>query len=119
MSKSSASSAAYLKFLRLAQALRQMPSFPALDPLEERFLNDLAGAWHDGRQVTVLEAMQISADASARTLHRRLKSMQDKGVLSLTADTQDSRIKYITPTPATQRYFAAMGNCLRAASQKG
>ena len=65
---------AYLKFLNLVQALREMPSFPVIDATEERLLHQLETAWVAGKQVTVLEAMKLDAETSPATVHRRLKT---------------------------------------------
>jgi Fe2+ or Zn2+ uptake regulation protein len=111
-------SIAYLKFLNLVQALREMPAFPSIDPIEERLLNQLAAAWHLGKKVSVLEAMAMSPDASSTTVHRRLKTLKQKGIVELIADTDDSRVKYITPTKLATDYFDQLGKCLEVAAQK-
>lgn len=64
MTKQLKKSIAYLKFLNLVQALREMPAFPSIDPIEERLLNQLATAWHLGKKITVLEAMAMSPNAA-------------------------------------------------------
>jgi len=110
-------SATYLRFLNLAQAIRTMPTFPSLDPVEERLLNALAAAWHSGRHVTVLEAMGMSLEVSPTTLHRRLKSLRSKGLLALKTDDVDSRVKYVVSTDKTNQYFTAFGKCLSDAGR--
>lgn len=102
----------YAKFLSLVQAIKGLPSFPALDPLEERLLNQLASQWHEGTKVTVLEAMQMSNDVSPATVHRRLKSLRKKGMLNLNEHATDNRIRYIVPSDLATKYFAKMGHCL-------
>jgi len=112
MNKLKNSSSTYTRFLRLVQAIRDLPTFPALDPLEERLLNQLASKWHEGTKITVLQAMEMSADASAATVHRRLKTLRQKGMLALTGHETDSRIRYLVPTELTTQYFARMGQCM-------
>ncbi len=118
MTKLPASSKTYLKFLDMVQALREGQSFPSLDPLEERLLNQLATQWGNGARVTVLEAMAMSADASARTVHRRIKILQAKGVIELDPDPADSRVKYVVPTRQAARYFEKLGQILRASTRR-
>ena len=36
----------FQRFLSLVEALRQSPSYPEMDPIEERMLNAMAAAWH-------------------------------------------------------------------------
>jgi DNA-binding MarR family transcriptional regulator len=107
----------YLRFLNLMQAVRTLPTFPAIDALEERLLNTLAASWAQGKQVTVLTATALLDDTSATTVHRRLKSMRTKGLVDLQVDTVDFRVKYVVPTELTQRYFSELGACMHKASQ--
>lgn len=108
-------SAIYLRFLNLIQAIRELPSFPHVDPVEERLLNALAAIWHGGGRVTVLEAMSLPIDVSATTLHRRLKSLRSKGLLKLETDEVDTRVKYVMPTDRAETYFSTLGKCLNEA----
>ena len=107
----------YLKFLNLLRAVRDIPSFPSIDPVEERLLNTLAAIWHAGEKVTVLEAMSLSSEISSTTAHRRLKTLRGKGLIALNTDESDSRVKYVVPTDLAQRYFAALGQALARANQ--
>ena len=118
MTKQTKHSLAYLRFLNLIEAIRGLPTHPALDPVEERLLNLLAASWHAGKQVSVLEAMGMSKDMSATTAHRRLKTLRSKGMISLDNDKVDSRIKYVVPTQLATEYFSALGKCLDQASQQ-
>ncbi len=112
MPAQSSHSSTYLRFLNLVQAIRALPDFPDLDPVEERLLNLFASVWHSGKQITVLQAMGMSTDVSSTTAHRRLKSLRKKGVIILVADEADNRVKYVQPTPVAQQYFSRLGKCL-------
>ena len=118
MSEISQHSLCYLKFLNLLEAIRGTPTFPALDPVEERLLNLLAATWHIGRRVSVLEAMGPSSEISATTAHRRLKTLRGKGMITLDADKSDTRIKYVIPTELANAYFATLGQALNKAQQQ-
>lgn len=110
-------SSLYLKFLNLMQAIRELPGFPPMDPVEERLFNHFAAAWNAGHQPTVLEAMGLLADISSTTAHRRLKTLRDKGWIALQVDQTDGRVKYVVPTDQAQRYFSQMGDCMEKARQ--
>lgn len=105
----------YLRFLHMVQAVKTLPTFPAIDALEERFLNVLAATWHSGERISVLEAMKLLPDISSTTAHRRLKTLRAKGLIDLNPDESDSRIKYVQPTDLTHRYFGKLGQCLQKA----
>ena len=119
MSKPKDASMTYLRFLNLASAVRALPSFPSLDAVEERVLNGLAAIWATGAKVTVLEAMRLTPDASPSTVHRRLKQLQEKGLIVLREDEGDSRLRIIEPTVAANAWFAKLGQCLNLAARDG
>jgi DNA-binding transcriptional ArsR family regulator len=107
----------YLKFLHLVQVVRETPGFPALDAVEERVLNIFAVAWYEGREITVLEAMKMLPGISESTVFRRIKSLRQKGMVSLNMDEKDRRTRYIRPSELANRYFDILGGCLKKAQQ--
>ena len=107
----------YLRFVNLVSAIRGLPSFPSLDAVEEHILNRLAAAWATSARLTVLEAMEFNANTSATTIHRRLKTLRQKGLIELREDETDSRVKYVVPTQAVKDYFAKLGQCLDMAAR--
>ena len=113
--KSANFSQMYTKYLNLVQAVRGLPSFPSLDAVESRMLNTFAAAWHDDKQITVLEAMVMLPEISTTTAHRRLKMLRQKGMIALSLDAHDNRVKYVVPTKSTQQYFAQLGQCMEKA----
>jgi predicted transcriptional regulator len=117
MTKQPVKNSAYLKFINLVQALREMPTFPVIDATEERLLHQLESAWVTGKQVTVLEAMQMDAETSPATVHRRLKTLRKKGLITLTVDESDNRVKYVSATALAAEYFAQLNNALIAATK--
>lgn len=94
---------------------RSLPTFPALGPVEERLLAQLAAIWHTGEKVTVLKAMKMAPYASPSTIHRRLKALRKSDMLVLVQDPVDERIHHVEPTDKTHRYFAKLGQCLEQA----
>lgn len=101
----------YLRFLQLAEALRGLPTLPALDPLEERILSLVARAGQEKQRLSVRDMMGQQALGSPATLHNRLKSMRQKGWIMLT-DTEDSRRKQIELTQAALLHFDKLSKCL-------
>ena len=117
LNETSQHSLCYFKFLNLIEAIREIPTFPAMDPVEERLLNLLAATWHIGKRVSVLEAMGLSTEISATTAHRRLKTLRGKGMIALDADKSDTRIKYVVATELANSYFSTLGQALNKAQQ--
>jgi hypothetical protein len=110
-------SLSYIRFLNLARAVRELPSFPSLDAIEEQLLNAFASIWNKGQTVRVLEAMDLFPDVSGSTVHRRLVSLRKKGMIALSIDENNQRVKYIVHTPLANRYFAKLGECLGKAAR--
>lgn len=108
----------YLRFLRLADALRGLPSLPGLDPLEERILTMVARARFEASRLSVRDMMAMDVLGSPATIHGRLKSMREKGWITL-ADTDDTRRKQVELTPAALRHFDDLSRCLIEAAQDG
>lgn len=105
----------YVRFLNLVNAVRQMPTLPVLDAVEERLLGAVLTAWLAGRQVPVTEAARMEQGTPERTAFRRIKSLHEKGLLDFEPSPDDHRVKFIVPTPTAERYFDALGRCLEQA----
>ncbi|OIR10805.1 hypothetical protein GALL_75760 [mine drainage metagenome] len=105
----------YIKFINLVQAIRELPTFPSLDGIEQQLLNAFVVIWNQKESVRVVEAMQMFPDISSSTVHRRLVTLRKKGLISLESDEENQRIKYIVPTPLAYKYFAMLGECLNKA----
>ncbi len=102
----------YTQHLIQVQAISRLPRFPQLDAVENRMLGILASKWHEGKPITVLEAMVMLPQISTTTAHRHLTFLRKKGMIDPVLNEEDRRIKYIVPTKATHRYFAQLGQCM-------
>lgn len=116
---SSKASLAYMRFLHLAEAVRKMPAMPLLDAVEERLLNVLAEAWQSGQPLPVTEAVRRVHGVSERTAFRRLKSLQDKGLLCTMPDPDDARVHHLRPSRQAEDYFDQMGRCIEQLDPRG
>ena len=109
----------YLRFLQLAEAIRGLPSLPALEPLEERILELIARMSQENERLSVRDMMAKDELGSPATIHSKLKSMRAKGWIMLT-DTEDARRKQIELTQAALLHFDKLSKCLlQAAKDKG
>lgn len=106
----------YLRFLHLAEALRGLPSLPALDPLEERILAMIARTTKNETRLSVRDMMAKQEFGAPATVHARLKSMREKGWIVLN-DTEDARRKQIDLTQAALQHFDRLSSCLVEAAQ--
>ena len=106
----------YLRFLQLADAIRDLPSLPALDPLEERLLALVARTAKEKERLSVRDMMAKEEFGSPATIHGRLKSMRKKGWIMLT-DTEDARRKQIDLTQAALQHFDKLSRCMVKAAK--
>ena len=107
----------YLRFLNLVNAIRELPRIPALDPVEDRLLDSLARLLIAGDEVTVMRAMNAAADTSPSTVHRRLKSLRAKGLITYVDKPEDQRTKCIRLTPLADEYYAKLSRCIDQAAR--
>lgn len=105
----------FQRFLSLVEALRQSPTYPEMDPIEERMLNTMAVAWHADTRLTVMAVMHMFPTISPSTVHRRLKSLRVKGLIELVLDLEDNRVKYVQATGLAEDYFAMLSRCMAQA----
>ena len=117
VSKRSRPADIYLRFLQLSEALREMPSLPPLEPLEERILSLIAFARQRKERLSVKDLMGKRELGSPAMLHGRLKSMRAKGWILL-ADTEDARRKQLELTHAALLHFDKLSKCLVQAAKK-
>lgn len=116
MNKTKRSSDVYLRFLQLAEAIRGLPSLPALDPLEEKILALVARAGDQEERLCVRDMMAKEQLGAPATIHTRLKSMRAKGWIML-SDTEDARRKQIELTQDAIRYVAKLSRCMVEAAK--
>lgn len=116
MTKPSRPADLYLRFLNLTEALRGLPSLPALDPLEQRILELVARAGQASTRLCVRDLLARDELGAPATIHTRLKSMREKGWLTL-SDTDDSRRKQVELTQAALSYFDQLSAAMVKASR--
>ena len=114
--KGRAAADVYLRFLQLSEAIRGLPALPPLDPLEERMLAWVARAMRAGERLSVRDMMAKEELGAPATIHGRLKSMREKGWITL-ADTEDARRKQVQLTEDALRHFAHLSRALVKAAK--
>jgi hypothetical protein len=105
----------YMRFLQLAEALKGLPSLPALDPLEERILSIVARARQQQERLSVRDLMGQREFGAPATVHSRLTAMREKGWIML-SDTEDARRKQVELTQAALLHFDKLSKCLMQAA---
>jgi DNA-binding MarR family transcriptional regulator len=105
-------SSVYLRFLNLTQAVNSKWVDTEIDLLALKLLEAVAVAHGNGAALTVTDAMALSAIASPATMHRKLNTLLDAGLIQQTFEGKNRRTKYLEPTASAADYFEKMGNAM-------
>lgn len=106
---------AFVRFTNLMRAISVLPAGVALDPQEERLLQELALRWSKEEAITVVGAMHMLPAASPSTVQRRLKTLRAKGLIAFETDLNDARVRQIVATPQGRAYFDRLSDLMREA----
>ncbi len=88
---------------------------PDLVPDEREIIDVLATYWLNDQHITVVGLMRHPAlTRSASTVHRRVKGLIEREMISLQTSTADSRVKFVMPTKKSLRYLEQLGRCVLA-----
>ena len=112
------SSSAYLRFLNLTHAVNDQLGKTEVDLLALRLLEAIAIADAKGAPLTVTEAMGLHAIASPATMHRKLNTLLDAGLIAQTFEGKNRRTKYLVPTASAAKHFEQLGKAMVTALQQ-
>ena len=107
----------YQKFIHLSIASEALSEFPRLEPIEQRILNLLSCNCLNKKSITVVETMNMTDEISTSTVFRYLKSLRLKGYIALVIDEVDNRVKYVSSTKQTEKYFDRLGRLVTEATK--
>lgn len=103
----------YLRFLRMARAVDiQKTPVNNIDYSALLLLNEIAVQHHDGKNITVTQAMLLSNIASPATIHRKLDELRAAGLIEQVFEGKNRRTKYLVPTKEADSYFAKMSKAI-------
>lgn len=108
---------AYLRFLQLARAVQALPEGEDMDANELALLESVVLRWHEGKPMTVREAIGLDRLGSPATLHKRITRLREKDMIGTLHLDGDRRAKYLTPTKRSLTYFDHLGQSLTQAQQ--
>jgi DNA-binding MarR family transcriptional regulator len=108
----------YLRFLSLSQTItRPAATDHAIDETAARLLEVIALRASQGKLLTVTDAMSMSAIASPATIHRKLDSLRDAGLIEQIFEGKNRRTKFLQPTKLADKYFSELGSVMQNASK--
>jgi DNA-binding MarR family transcriptional regulator len=103
----------YLRFLRIARAV-EIENTPVknIDSTAMLLLNEIAVQHHDGKNITVTDAMLLSNIASPATIHRKLTELLEASLIEQVFEGKNRRTKFLVPTKEADSYFAKMSKAI-------
>ena len=103
----------YLRFLRIARGVDiQNIQVKKIDSTALLLLNEIAVQHHEGKNITVTQAMLLSNIASPATVHRKLDELREAGLIEQVFEGKNRRTKYLVPTKEAESYFAKMSKAI-------
>lgn len=103
----------YLRFLNVMHALESESEAPAMDLQCRRLLEEIAVRQHAYQTMTVTEVMGLSYIASPATLHRKLDTLLETGMIAHHFQGDNRRTKFVMCTPAALAYFERAGRAMQ------
>ena len=106
----------YLRFLRIARGVDiQNIQVKKIDSTALLLLNEIAVQHHEGKNITVTQAMPLSNIASPATVHRNLDELREAGLIEQVFEGKNRRTKYLVPTKEADTYFSKMSKAITSA----
>ena len=103
----------YLRFLRIARDVDvQKTPVKNIDSTALLLLNEIAVQHHEGKNITVTQAMLLINIASPATVHRKLDELREAGLIEQVFEGKNRRTKYLVPTKEADSYFAKMSKAI-------
>lgn len=93
-----------VRLFNLLSALRDLSPFDTMRAEEEELLRCLLVRWHEGRELSMGDAMEAVSGVSTATAYRKVMKLRDKGFVKLRIDEADRRVKFVEPTAAALQY---------------
>jgi hypothetical protein len=102
----------YLNYLVQSKAEPMDAMLSYVSPACVQLLSAIAVADFQGQPLTISQIMAMIHFASPGTIHRRVESLRQMGLIDLIYKDGNRRTKYIVPTEAANAYFEKMGDLL-------
>ena len=98
-----------LKYLRFADVRHNIQDKYDVHTKECQILRVITNESLKGKPLRVRARLDMYIIASPATIHKAMKSLIEKGLLKVTEDKADGRIKYLAPTARAMKVFTEIG----------
>lgn len=115
--KSSPHAEAYLDFLKLSVAIKELPGFEDFDANHKALFEAVVLNWFLGNPLSVRETINLAALGSPATLHKRLQRLIAQDLVVSEGSATDRRTKFVSPTKKGLDYAHWQGQKLQQAQR--
>lgn len=93
------------KYLDFAEALDKVRAQYQINPAEWKTLRTIARYHLKGAPVKTIDLLHMQELASPATIHKMIKNLIAKGMVSIHFDDRDGRLKFLVPTTKALNTF--------------
>ena len=86
----------YIKFIEITNKIIKLDKFPALSPLSQKILDQIALYAMSDKPLTVREMLDFDQIASPATIHKHLSRLRKSGYVTAQSNDNDKRTKHLT-----------------------
>jgi DNA-binding MarR family transcriptional regulator len=95
----------YIKFIEITNKIIKLDKFPALSPLSQKILDQIALYAMSDKPLTVREMLDFDQIASPATIHKHLSRLRKSGYVTAQSNDNDKRTKHLTLSPLGYEYI--------------
>jgi DNA-binding MarR family transcriptional regulator len=95
----------YIKFIEITNEIIKLDKFPALSPLSQKILDQIALYAMGDKPLTVREMLDFDQIASPATIHKHLSRLRKSGYVTAQSNDNDKRTKHLTLSPLGYEYI--------------
>ena len=95
----------YIKFIEITNEIIKLDKFPALSPLSQKILDQIALYAMSDKPLTVREMLDFDQIASPATIHKHLSRLRKSGYVTAQSNDNDKRTKHLTLSPLGYEYI--------------
>ena len=108
----------YIKFIEITNKIIKLDKFPALTPLSQKILDQIALYSMGDKPLTVREMLDFDQIASPATIHKHLSRLRKSGYVTAQSNDNDKRTKHLTLSPLGYEYIDHLSKAILKAATK-
>jgi DNA-binding MarR family transcriptional regulator len=106
----------YIKFIKITNKIIELDKFPAMSPLSQKILDQIALNEMGDNPLTVREMLDFDQIASPATIHKHLAMLRKSDYVTAQSNDQDKRTKYLTLSPLGDEYIDHLSKAILKAA---